>query len=278
MPIMLPSARAAARRCSCASPVYPSICTRLYQNSPANARFSSSQGNKDSDGPAWPTKPNPTPYEIFDIPRSAPYKKHRFYQLVKLYHPDTGSSSSPSTSHDTRLERYRLVVAANDLLSDPAKRKLYDIHGLGWTAGAAPDRHERDRAWRHGPNSPARNANWEDWEAWREAQKNGGAKAEPVYMSNGLFALAVVSACFIGCIVHINRGQALGEEYVQYSAQRNADIGNTMRRSTLASAGRSRDDRIEGFLRERENTAFNYSPKRYDEKKGDETSQGVSEN
>lgn len=85
-------------------------------------------------------------------------------------------------------------------------------------------------------------------------------------MSNGMFAAAVITAAFIGCVLHLNRGRELGQEYVQYSAQRNADIGNTIRQSAMASAGRSRDDRIEGFLRERENTVYNYAPRKYEPK------------
>lgn len=237
---------------------------------------SMSPSSNHQDVPSWPRQPHPTPYEIFDISHSAPYTKHRFYQLVKLYHPDTGSNyqaeSAPPTPASnipdkTRLERYRLVIAANDLLSDPNKRSLYDKHGIGWSAdgpSAPATARERDTAWRHQPNSPVRNATWEDWEAWRESQKDGGGHTEPVYMSNGLFAVSVITVCFIGCMIHMNRAESIGQEYVQYSAQRNADIGNTVRMNTMASAGRSRDDRIEGFLRERENTAYSYAPRKYD--------------
>ncbi|CRK36032.1 hypothetical protein BN1708_006890 [Verticillium longisporum] len=37
----------------------------------------------------WPSHSNPTPYDIFAIDKATPYTKARFYELVKLYHPDT---------------------------------------------------------------------------------------------------------------------------------------------------------------------------------------------
>ena len=42
----------------------------------------------------WPTALNPTPYDIFGHPKDAPYSKHRFYELVKLYHPDRHSHTA----------------------------------------------------------------------------------------------------------------------------------------------------------------------------------------
>ncbi|TQS32508.1 hypothetical protein Golomagni_07172, partial [Golovinomyces magnicellulatus] len=223
-----------------------------------------SPSSKDS-LPAWPTKPHPTPYEIFDISKSSPYTKRRFYQLVKLYHPDT---HDPSTlAHAVLLERYRLVVAANNLLSDPVRRRLYDTQGIGWTdrgPGAAPTARERENAWRHQPGNAAHNATWEDWQRWHEAQDPNRAKTEPMYASNGTFAFLVVAVCFIGALAHINRAETIGTQYVEYSAQRNADIGNQVRRTTLASNGRSKNERVDAFMRERENTTYQFVPAKYD--------------
>src|SRR5690348_6812083 len=40
----------------------------------------------------WPevtsTNAIPSPYEIFNQKKGSPYSKHRFYELVKIYHPD----------------------------------------------------------------------------------------------------------------------------------------------------------------------------------------------
>lgn len=206
-----------------------------------------------------------------------PYTKRRFHQLVKLYHPDmapppqahTTSSSASALSPAARTERYRLVVAANDLLSDASKRQLYDLHGAGWTEGghAAPTLRERDRDWRHQPDSPARNATWEDWEAWHQEQRRrqyGGPPPKPVYMSNGLFAALVVAMCLVGAMAQKNRAMAVGDQYVEYVGDQNADIGRAVARTAGAAAGRSREERIDSFVRDRENVAYRYRPGRYD--------------
>lgn len=257
---------------SISSPFFSSPLRKsIYQftnQSPSQVRTYATPGKDDV--PLWPSKPHPTPYEIFDIKKSAPYTKRRFYQLVKLYHPDTHDPNIPVSkelTHAVRLERYRLVVAANKLLSDPSKRQLYDSQGIGWSLrgpDAAPTARERDHAWRHQANSPVGNATWEDWQRWHEANDPNRPKAEPVYASNGTFAFAVIAVCFIGAMAHINRAETIGAQYVEYSAQRNADIGNEVRRNTLASAGKSKDERVNNFIRDRENTAYQFVPAKYD--------------
>ncbi|KHN97155.1 Heat shock protein DnaJ [Metarhizium album ARSEF 1941] len=222
----------------------------------------------DADPPSWPRSPHPTPYEIFGMQRGAPYTKRRFYQLVKLYHPDTRDADSlpaPSQqlSHAARLERYHLVVAANDLLSDPSKRRLYDHHGIGWTGGQrVPDLREADRTWRHQPGNASRNATWEDWEQWRN--ERNGKPSEPVYMSNGTFAALVVCMCMIGALAQMSRAEAAGEQHVDFAQQKDWAIGQKMRESTMASAGRTKDERVDTFLRDRENVSFDFRPGKYD--------------
>ncbi|PHH85852.1 hypothetical protein CDD83_11090 [Cordyceps sp. RAO-2017] len=242
--------------------------------------YATASGGRDDDIPAWPRSPHPTPYDVMGMPPGAPYNKRRFYQLVKLYHPDThgghapdafssSSASAPASpspsslarglSPAQRLERYRLVVAAHDLLSDPAKRRLYDDHGIGWAAadGAARAR-DADRAWRHRPHSAANNATWEDWERWHEARQ--GHRNEFRYMSNGTFATLVVMMCMVGALAQANRAETSGAQYVEFTQQRNAAIGKEIARNNLAAAGRSKDERVDCFLRERENLAYDFTP------------------
>src|ERR1700737_266825 len=70
----------------------------------------------------WPGHANPTPYEIFHLPRTATQQeiKSRYYHLVKQYHPDQAPTSSSST------DRFRRVVEAYKILSHPSKRHEYD--------------------------------------------------------------------------------------------------------------------------------------------------------
>ncbi|UKZ76279.1 hypothetical protein TrVFT333_003980 [Trichoderma virens FT-333] len=229
----------------------------------------------------WPKSPRPTPYEVLGISKGAVYDKRRFYHLVKLYHPDThdhhhlhhhASSSSASASassqvknlpHATRLERYRMIVAANELLSSSSKRRMYDTYGLGWSHGdRAASLRDIDRTWRHQEGTAANNATWEDWERWREAQE--GKSSEPVYMSHGAFASILVLMCLVGAMAQTNRAETSGAQYVGWAADHSAEIGGRLRRNGTAVAGLNKDERVDYFLRERENTNFQFVPNKYE--------------
>jgi len=52
----------------------------------------------------------PSPYEIFDMQRNTLYGKHiklKYYELVKIYHPDRNGVSCEELSQPERLERVR---------------------------------------------------------------------------------------------------------------------------------------------------------------------------
>ncbi|OAA49681.1 Heat shock protein DnaJ [Metarhizium rileyi] len=235
----------------------PSQCSKrslfLKHRIPKHARCYATRPPKpdDANPPSWPPSPHPTPYEILGMqPSSTPYTKRRFYQLVKLYHPDTHDkddqpASSRQLSRAVRLERYHLVVAANDLLSDPNRRRLYDHHGIGWTGGSsrAPNLRDADKAWRHQPGNASRNATWEDWERWRN--ERSGKAGEPVFMSNGTFAALVVCMCMMGALAQMNRAETAGEQYVDFVQHKDWAIGHKMRERTVASAGRTKDERVD---------------------------------
>lgn len=82
----------------------------------------------------WPSNPQPTPYEVMGIQKYSKYLKSRYFDLVKIYNPD--SKASPLAERlpkEERLARYRLIVDAHEILSDDRKRSAYDVYGLGWT-------------------------------------------------------------------------------------------------------------------------------------------------
>ncbi|KAF2667189.1 hypothetical protein BT63DRAFT_427588 [Microthyrium microscopicum] len=144
----------------------------------------------------WPRtnspQTHPTPYEILAISPTAPYTRAPFNALVKLYHPDRhGHPPTHISAHlsaSQRLDRYRLIVAAHALLSDPEKRALYDTCGAGWLSDPSSLLARSAAATR--ANGTARNATWEDWEAWRTSREK---PPEPQYMSNGAFVLLLAS-------------------------------------------------------------------------------------
>ncbi|PPQ95323.1 hypothetical protein CVT26_008168 [Gymnopilus dilepis] len=64
----------------------------------------------------FPTHRNPTPHQLFHLPRNATKSeiKARYYDLVRLYHPD---KVSDSTDPDIALARFRAITAAYDALT-----------------------------------------------------------------------------------------------------------------------------------------------------------------
>lgn len=263
------------------------VVRRRYATAGPSA--SSLSSSPETPPPSWPSKSHPTPYDIFAMPQNGPYTKKRFYQLVKLYHPDIHTNTAQSVKSSTsttssskggltpalRLERYHLIVAANDILSDPNKRHLYDTYGLGWSSPTPnADLRARDRSWRDQPNSPAMNATWEDWERWHAARGDGkqnGQHPPPppppggFYMPNSVFATLVALMCAVGALAQGRRAETAGAHFVDVTAQRHQNVSEEVMRSASASGGMTREERVERFLRDRENVAYQYQPGRFDE-------------
>jgi curved DNA-binding protein CbpA len=216
----------------------------------------------------WPKCANPTPYDVLGHARAAPYTKDQFRRLVKLYHPDVHSTSSGITP-TTRLERYHLVVKAHDILSDPAKRRAYDACGAHWGAPKRPlTDNERYKAWREGPYaSCANNANWEDWEKWYEDQASGGpGKKEGYYMSNGAFVALVVATVSVLAVMQTAQADSRHRDLARRLRKEQEKLGASLSNSKEELQGLGRDERIERFLRHRENMAYGFGSVKYDER------------
>ena len=72
-------------------------------------------------------------YEVLGVPRTATPKEisAAFRKLARKYHPDANAGDK------TAEARFKEVSQANDVLSDPEKRKLYDSYGPDWQAAQA---------------------------------------------------------------------------------------------------------------------------------------------
>lgn len=216
-----------------------------------------------ADRPArWPTTPNPSPYEVFDQTKSEPYNKARFYELVKLYHPDRHHHTlHDGIPHLAKTERYRLVVAANNILCDPAKRDLYDRFGAGWE-GQADTRNVRDayraadRKWRQAPGNASMNATWEDWEQWH--QDRNGQKQEPVFMSNTMFAAILGLVAVVGAWEHATRAGNSSVDLLETREQQHGAIAEGLQRRQRVNANLNKEDRVRYFLQQRE--GWGYGP------------------
>jgi curved DNA-binding protein CbpA len=225
----------------------------------------------------WPTKSKtstsitPTPYEIFDIDRGAAYSKHKFYELVKIYHPDRHTAPENACcqdiSHLERLERYRLVILANEILSDPIKRQNYDKHGEGWAdhqriinrhthgycAKGSRTPYGRGKGY---DNSPFANATWEDWERWYARDTNEPVKQSSAgnYINPNIFAsLILMMAVISGAVQATRAGQYSGslEERAQDFTEKTSRFlrkrADTHRIESVDSG-----DRVKWFLDKRD--------------------------
>ena len=217
---------------------------------------------------SWPEVPSPgtavpTPYQILCIKRGDPYSKNRFLELAKLYHPDRSrhehrNASIGSLSGAVKMERYRMVVAAHEILSDSKKRSAYDKTGAGWNG--CPDHEPPTYRWGHDQrarwsgfdtnDSPFQNATWEDWERWYQRDK---AKQEPVYFSNGGFLMLVVTAVFLGGFSQSIRVGDYSNLFQRQVEMVHNDASKALQQRKTDSTGfGNRDERLHNFLRSRD--------------------------
>ena len=77
---------------------------------------------------SWPSNPNPSPYEIFNLNSSRFDKKklrELYVILAKKYHPD--SSAINDLTAKLKAERFMKIAAAYDILKDDGKRRMLDL-------------------------------------------------------------------------------------------------------------------------------------------------------
>lgn len=215
----------------------------------------------------WPAavKPHstPTPYQILHCGRGEAYTKHRFYALVKLYHPDQchPASAVAKLPLHVRLERYRMLVAAHDILSDVEKRKAYDTWGHGWAGHHNTPSQHQQRDWDYDPtrwaSDPRNNATWEDWERWHG--ENGGSSHESdaprtVQMSNFTFIALILAFVSVGGVVQSTRFTTFNNSVIERREQIHREASIELRRSQHATMAGDREERIRAFLEHRTST------------------------
>ncbi|KAL4952756.1 hypothetical protein BDW69DRAFT_195383 [Aspergillus filifer] len=204
---------------------------------------------------SWPSSDTFTPYDVFHIARTAPYSKHRFYELVKVYHPDRPCNNHPlckDITPEVRLQRYRIVVTAHEILSDPNRRAAYDATGMGWHF--SPVTHRRGPASSEAPDPIFKNATWEDWERWY----NRHGKRQENLVDQKTFVTFVVLLFFLGAAVQaswftqVNTGyedrlKDLNEQSMRFLNERRKNTVNQM-------AGG--DAKVQHFLIRRDPSGF----------------------
>jgi curved DNA-binding protein CbpA len=217
----------------------------------------------------WPQSTHPnrplTPYEILDVDPSATYTKARFTELVKLYHPDRcDHPASHICSHlppSVRLERYRLIVAAHTLLSNPMKRQAYDTYGAGWTGASSmgatdnPFARANSGGGPKGPFTSHMNATWEDWERWRweqEERARTGEGPRPRFVANSTFASGILAATLIAALIQQTHIESVTATRRSSLHERSSQAEMYIRKAKEEARARTRSGRIEEFMKQRD--------------------------
>lgn len=206
----------------------------------------------------WPTSADFSPYEVLNLPPSGPYTKSRYFELVKLYHPDR-SCNHPACRHlsaHDRAHRYRLIVAAHEILSDPIKRVEYDRHGLGWHTRTELFGHQAEANWRRRRPRPDisiyRNATWEDWQEYY-ARRDGMETETPTVPHSTFVSFIAILALIIGITQAVTIGafSTSYEERMRDANDKNTRFLEERRRETLFQAN-TPAARVHNFLIKRD--------------------------
>lgn len=261
--------------------------TRRYASLASDPSSPASAPPAEDHWPSTSTTRNPTPYQILSHSPSAKYSKRRFFELVKLYHPDRNPSEHAHLNpcgcgRKLMLERYRLLVAAHTILSDPDKRSAYDRFGTGWAAAkeGAEEQWSTTHRWRGGKanagvdDDPMYCATWEDWERWYERQRNPraasswsssyfhgayppGQRQGQIFASNYTFLSLVALLAALGGIGQATRAHETAKSRMERAKAVSEESGRQLMRARddareQASMGEGKKQRIQRFLKERE--------------------------
>ncbi|KAF6746751.1 hypothetical protein DFP72DRAFT_822715 [Ephemerocybe angulata] len=166
----------------------PRVVCRLYQ--PGRRGYATVVDEKEPGKTsflAYPTHANPTAHEIFHLPRAASQSqiKSRYYELVRLHHPDSHHSRA-HLSPDQAQSQFASITAAYDYLRGVSSSHLPNAKRYGYEPGQSnfdPYLHELARRRRAQQASQAHRGGGgsgsQDWGSW------GGAGFAPPRGSRG---------------------------------------------------------------------------------------------
>lgn len=147
------------------------------------------------------------------------------------------ASAGYSLSPEEINRRYRLIVAAHEILSDPTRRMVYDRSGHGWHSRTELFGSSSHRAATTGaPNDDAiyRNATWEDWERYRRQQQRQGPGGnrqqhdnwegeEGVPVPSSVFGSFLIMSCLI---IGVIQAVTIGRYSMHEARAREISIAN----------------------------------------------------
>ncbi|KAK1970911.1 DnaJ domain-containing protein [Colletotrichum sublineola] len=216
---------------------------RCYSHSHGQ-RPKSCSTSQPHDRTLWPQTPCPSPHDILGAEPGQTYSKKQFHRLVKLYHPDLHSLNEDALDaipRATRTERYRLVVEAHEILSNPQKRFMYERYGLGWVL---PRRENKPYSYQaagvHGTKDS------------RPSGHAGSRQQIPIFASNATIAIILVAVAMAGAIVQLERARKVQRDFKEQDKALQDSISRDLQELADQLEGKPRDMRILEFLARRE--------------------------
>lgn len=235
----------------------PATCSATLPCSSPRGRYYASEASEfTKNPPSWPSTASFTPYDIFQQDRRAPYSKSSFFELVKIYHPDRPGGQHPLSkglSPEVRLHRYRLIVTAHEILSDPIKRAAYDRSGDGWHCKPT---FPANRPPRYTDENDAifRNGTWEDWERWYNREN----PAQVQVVSHRTFVSFIVLLAVVGGLAQASWLTQYQSGYEQRIQELNAQSARFLagRRQQTTNQLKSSEARMQNFLIRRDPSGY----------------------
>ncbi|KAF4463132.1 Heat shock [Fusarium albosuccineum] len=224
-----------------------------YRRSDVRRRHSFDGAETHNHLPPWPRTPCPSPHEILGVESGKMYDKENFLRLVKLYHPDLNGENSLTRSLQPaiRLERYRLIVAANELLSDPSKRKMYELYNVGWIFKQTTDEPGMPPSRPVWPTSTPDTSPANTRPDGRSGRYYTTMRQEPIYMSNGAFAVILLTIAMVGVIAQHERARTSRWQHKQLELALHGSILENLQDLILSSQDKAKDERVLEFLARR---------------------------
>ncbi|KAF8629120.1 hypothetical protein AX17_005706 [Amanita inopinata Kibby_2008] len=176
---------------------------------------SSSMRAQEKDNPyPFPAQKQPTPHQIFHLPPNASEGdiKARYYDLVRIYHPDkTSVSVTPDVAH----ARFQAITAAYDAL----RGKTEGGSGTGASAWAREEGYPTAAAWRAASH------------ARRRQELYSGGKLDDRWKDRVFLGGVFLTVCFFVLQAARTRREAMAD-VVSRSQQATANVYDHKNRST----------------------------------------------
>lgn len=191
----------------------------------------------------YPTIRNPTPYQIFGIDAHSTVDKKKlkqtYYEFVKKYHPDIGSTGD--------AEKFKCIVNAHEILKNDSKRMRYDRASAfnGNSAG-------QQGYYQHKGNYKE----YKEWSAEHQEQFDKGLQANKIWIVK-----VIVVSSFVFSVLNFTIMRKNTEARLDAVNKRSESIANELAERVRVGQGTSAEERIDRFLNTRKHALDRYGNK-----------------